>query len=314
MFYLDGKKPHLWCTSPLKDLDFSEDMTSFYAQDCAVELSADGKTYTIKSMNNKKSLVNLTLTRTAPGFMAGTDGKTLYGTDFKNPWGSMEHAFWPRCVGEGTITTPEGPIEFKGRAFFVKALQGMKPHHAAAQWNFLTFQAPNVSAVMMEFTTPPSYGATVVTVGGIAKDGEIITAGAQTPVVHSKTKVDPETKWSAPQTVKFAWNGKSKDGKPVAAVLEGDLEDHLDRMDIMSEVPAFVKQIVGATVGTKPYIYQVCQTSKLVSTDSKLTLVMQYTPTKQKLSLKLKIGEEPEIVEQGQIFSEATFISSTTEE
>lgn len=35
---------------------------------------------------------------------------------------------------------------------------------------------------------------------------------------------------------------------------------------------------------------------------------LQYMPSK-KLSLKIKIGDEPEIVEEGRLFSEATFIS-----
>ena len=52
-------------------------------------------------------------------------------------------------------------------------------------------------------------------------------------------------------------NGTTKDGKPVEAVLEGGLGDRLDRIDVMGEVPAFVKNIVAAAAGTKPYIYQV---------------------------------------------------------
>ena len=41
------------------------------------------------------------------------------------------------------------------------------------------------------------------------------------------------------------------------AVIEGPLDQRLDRIDVMAEVPGFVKKIVGAAVGTKPYIYQV---------------------------------------------------------
>jgi hypothetical protein len=79
----------------------------------------------------------LKIIRTTPGFVAGKDGKTLYGTDPKNPWGSMKHAFWPRCSVEGEIVTKDGPIDFKGRALFIHALQGMKPHHAGM--NILSF-------------------------------------------------------------------------------------------------------------------------------------------------------------------------------
>ena len=45
----------------------------------------------------------------------------------------MRHGFWPRCQAEGSIITQAGEVNFKGRAFFVHALQGMKPHHAGTE-------------------------------------------------------------------------------------------------------------------------------------------------------------------------------------
>lgn len=208
-------------------------------------------------MTDPKSVVNLTVRQTAPPFVCGKDGKTLFGTDLSNPWGSMMHGFWPRCTVEGTITTPDGPIDFKGKALFIHALQGMKPHHAAAHWKYANFQGKNVSAIMMEFTTPPSYGTTVVNVGGIVRDGEIITANCSNKASHTRCKKDDTSSWAEPEAVKFEWSGQTKDGKPVEALLETDLEERLDRIDIMAEVPGFVKQIVAGAAGTKPYIYQV---------------------------------------------------------
>lgn len=202
-------------------------------------------------------MVSVTVTRTAPGFQVGENGKTFFGTDPKQPWGSMRHAFWPRNKVEGSIVTKDGPIDFKGKALFVHALQGMKPHHAAAKWNFVDFQGPNYSAIMMEYTTPPSYGSTVVNVGGIVTDGEILAAGSSNSATHTSVKGDSENDWPEPSAVKFAWSGKTKDGVPVNAVLEGPLDERLDRVDVMAEVPMFVKKIVAGAAGTKPYIYQV---------------------------------------------------------
>ncbi|KAI0132216.1 oxidative stress survival, Svf1-like protein [Xylariales sp. AK1849] len=257
IFDLDGSKPHLWCSNALSDVEISEDKFNFYAKDCAVELSEDGNTYTIKSMTDQRCVVNLKITKTAPGFVAGKDGKTHYGTDLNNPWGFMRHAFWPRCAAEGSMMTKDGPIDFKGQAFFAFAIQGMKPHHAAAKWNFVNFQGPTYSACLMDFTTPPSYGATVVAVGGIAKDGEIITAGSTCTATHCKTTLDSDVEWPEPTEVKFTWTGTTKAGKSVEAVIEGPFEKRTDRIDVMAEVPGFVKKIVANTAGTKPYIYQV---------------------------------------------------------
>lgn len=147
--------------------------------------------------------------------------------------------------------------------------------------------APTYTAVMMEYTTPPSYGETVVNVGGLVKDGEIVFAGASpsTKVEHTEIKGDPEPNWPEPGAIAFTWDGKAKDGKDVHAEIKGVIT-RADRIDVMGELPKFVKQIVAGAAGTKPYIYQ-------------------YTP---KLKLKVKVGED-EKEEDAQLFMEATFIS-----
>lgn len=108
---------------------FDEDMLSFGGDNIAVTLNDEGTAYTIKSAMNANSLVNLTITRVTPGFCVGKNGTSTFGTDPENPWGSMRHAFWPRCKVEGTIITPEREIDFGGRGLYIQALQGMKPHH-----------------------------------------------------------------------------------------------------------------------------------------------------------------------------------------
>jgi len=110
---------------------------------------------------------------------------------------------------------------------------------------------------MMEYTTPPSYGSTVVNVGGIATDGKIICAGSSNSAKHSEIKGDPENSWPEPGAVAFSWNGTDANGQAVEALVEGSLGTRLDRVDVMAEVPKFVKQIVAGAAGTKPYIYQV---------------------------------------------------------
>ncbi|GFG01341.1 survival factor 1 [Aspergillus lentulus] len=288
IFNLKGDQPHIWHSDPLYNFMFDENMLSFGADNLALTLNEEGTAYTIKSAVNEDSLVNLTFTRAAPGFVVGKDGTSYFGTDPANPWGSMMHAFWPRCRVEGTITTKEKTYDLTGRGMFIHAIQGMKPHHAAARWNFVNFQTPSYSAVMMEYTTPPSYGSTVVNVGGIVKDDEIIYAGATNSATHTASAHDADSDWPAPTSIKWVWEGKSKDEKDVHAELEGPLGDRLDRVDVMAEVPGFVKTIAGSVAGTRPYIFQ-------------------YSP-QEKLSLKLKIGDE-ELSEEGSMFSEATFIS-----
>lgn len=136
---------------------------------------------------------------------------------------------------------------------------------------------------MMEFMTPPSYGSAKVTIGGIAEDGKIIHAGGQDPVQHISTKVDPETEWPAPEAAKFEWKA---DGKTVATI-SGSLLPRADRVDVLAQIPSFLKMIIAQAANTKPFIYQ-------------------YSPNTT-LELTSESGEAQKI--EGRAFMEATFIS-----
>jgi hypothetical protein len=109
----------------------------------------------------------------------------------------------------------------------------------------------------MEYTTPPSYGTTAVPVGGIAIDGKILFAGAMPAVSHDETAPDSDNAWPEPKSVTWKWEGTTADGQAASAVLSGSIGPRTDRVDVMGEMPKFVKNIVAGASGTKPYIYQV---------------------------------------------------------
>ncbi|KAK5200257.1 putative cell survival pathways protein [Exophiala xenobiotica] len=286
IFDHEGPGKHQWCSDQLNNFGFDEPQTSFFADSMAMELNEAGDAYTIKSARNEDCIINLTVTRKAPGFQVGNDGTTYFGPDPAAPWGSMRHAFWPRCSATGTIQTPSKTYQMKGRGMYVYALQGMKPHHLACRWNFVNFQTPTYSAVLMEYTTPQSYGKTVVSVGGIAKDDEIVTAGL-CEAKHVTSKPETENDWPEPQTVSFEWKDQH-DGKTVVGEINGDLPPKSDRIEVLAHLPGFVKSFIQGATGLKPHIFQ-------------------YS-SKDQLTLKVKDGEQ-EVSEKGQMFCEATFIS-----
>ena len=111
---------------------------------------------------------------------------------------------------------------------------------------------------MMEYTTPPSYGSTKVNVGGILKDGEIVYGGAGNSITHTSSEQDPESEWPEPTSIKWEWIGKSADGQDIHAQVDGPLGKRLDRVDVMGEVPGYIKTIAGSVAGARPYIFQVC--------------------------------------------------------
>ena len=239
----------------MRNYGFDEPETGFFADNVALELNEAGDTYTIKSAANDNCIVNLTVTRKAPGFQVGSDGTSYFGTDPANPWAHMRHAFWPRCTVSGTMQTPSKVYKIDGKALYVYALQGAKPHHLAARWNFVNFQTPTYSAVLMEYTTPQSYGKTVVGVGGIAIDSEIVCAGLCS-ATHVKSQQESEHDWPEPTNIKWEWKGQ-KDGKTVTGEISGDLPKRSDRVDVLAHLPGFVKSFISGATGLKPHIFQV---------------------------------------------------------
>ncbi|KAI1608092.1 survival factor 1 [Exophiala viscosa] len=284
IFDYEGPGKHQFCSDPLNNYGFDEEKTGFYADDVAMELNEAGDAYTIKSARNEHCIVNLTVTRIAPGFQVGEDGTSYYGTNPAEPWGELRHAFWPRCTVSGTMQTPKKTYQVKGRAMYSYALMDMKPHHLACRWNFLNLQTPTYSAILMEFTTPQSYGKTVVSVGGIAKDNEIVTAGV-CRAKHVTSLQETETDWPEPREVSFEW--LDQNGSVVGEV-KGELPKRADRVEVLAHLPAFVKSFIKGATGLKPHIFQYC--------------------SKDEATLKLKDGEK-EVSEPGQLFCEATFIS-----
>lgn len=76
-------------------------------------------------------------------------------------------------------------------------------------------------------------------------------------VRHSSVKGDPKNDWPEPGAVEFGWEGEDEEGRVVKARMATELVERADRVDVMGELPKFVKQIVAGASGTKPYIYQV---------------------------------------------------------
>lgn len=149
---------------------------------------------------------------------------------------------------------------------FVMAFQGMKPHHAAKAWNFMFFHSEKNTVVLMEFTTPKSYSNTKVSIGIITSDRDILGVTYNNSALHMNQEVD-SVGWNVPQYIRVELNGlkahikdeevsQDKDEHKIKALVEGPLENMVERIDVMGEVPNFVKNIVSGVAGTKPFIYQ----------------------------------------------------------
>lgn len=300
----NSKKPdelNLWTSTKLED--FRVEGPNFYAKDLSLELNEEDNEYHFVSQVNEKSTVDLTFTRLTAGCKVGEDPNTYYGDNLEEPWGKMRHVFWPRNSIRGTINLkkPEptekeeqeeepqetgksvyeeqtitfGPND-KAYSMFVMAFQGMKPHHAAKAWNFMYFHSEKHTAVLMEFVTPKSYANTKVTIGILTSDKDILAVTTNNEFSHLDPQID-SVGWNVPQSVSIAYDGfspevtdeqvASGDYKKVTAKVEGPLQNLIERIDVMNEIPNFIKTIVSGVAGTKPYIYQYAEDNFTLQVD-----------------------------------------------
>lgn len=176
-------------------------------------------------------------------------------TNGEQPLGSRNSVYEDR-----TITFTESEPAY---SMFVMAFQGMKPHHAAKAWNFMHFHSKEHSAVLMEFTTPKSYANTKVTIGVLTTDSDILSVTIDNDVRHLNPEID-SVGWNVPKAISINYDGCSKDlpdeavstGNRITATVQGPLVNLVERIDVMNEIPNFIKTIVSGVAGTKPYIYQ----------------------------------------------------------
>ena len=225
------------------------------------------------------------------GFKLGKGPKggfSYFGPDIERPEGYVVHRFWPRFQSTGIIVNDGQATQFTATGMFVHAIQGMRPNLVAASWNFAHFQSDEhggVSAIQMEFITIDAYGKkgagsgkVVVNIGSLVVGGKLAAVTAETMwpgehvadkplsrTIHHDKSLDDFTGYDVPSSISYHWAGSS-----VIPGVEGGLNAELsvqvgkpgeeigliEKVDVMAEIPAFVKAVVSYVAGTKPYIYQ----------------------------------------------------------
>jgi len=114
----------------MENFEFYEQKWSCRADGFSIEFFESNDCYHITSTLDSETMVDVKIYRSIPGFKVGKDGKTNFGNDPRNPWGCIRHLFWPKGRAEGNVKVKGKKLTVDGKAIFVMALQGMKPHHA----------------------------------------------------------------------------------------------------------------------------------------------------------------------------------------
>jgi hypothetical protein len=226
----------------------------------------------------------------APGFKCGRGPKggfSYFGADQKE--GYVVHRFWPYTLTSGHIVLNGQARAIEGPGMFVHAIQGMRPNLVAARWNFLHFQSRahgGTSAIQMEFTTTDAYGKTGAGSGYVMSNVGSLVVGQKLVAVSGETtwpgdsadegavvsrvrqllpEHDPDTGYAQPTELQYKWRapivlpGVSGDAQATLSVDLGSPaapKGLIEKVDVMAEIPGFVKAVVSYVAGTKPYIYQ----------------------------------------------------------
>ncbi|KAI7874985.1 oxidative stress survival, Svf1-like protein [Lichtheimia hyalospora FSU 10163] len=272
--------------------ELSEDRQSVKTEFFNITLDPTRTTYKVQ-ITHPELVVSLDFKRVGDGFKVG-EGKTyLGGGDQSTAAGYVSHKFWPRAEAKGTFIIDKTLHEVDGDGMFIHAIQGMQPQLIASNWNFCNFQSPDgTSLSMMQFQTTKQYGAVNINQGSVVLNGKLITVSVDNHVELLDLQHDAETDYQIPQKIKLSWKGKTikEEGKEdeikdVSVVMVVSVKNLIDKIDILNEIPWFLKKLVQRFV-VKPYIYQWLD----------------------KATAEITVGDEKVEVE-GQCFQELVFVS-----
>lgn len=221
---------------------------------------------------NPESIVSVLFKPITGGVKFGKDPNSYYGPSIEENWGSMRHVFMPRCSVEGNITNLKNGLVVdltpdKTFGLYVMALQNMKPHHAAKEWKFVWFANEKDSLILMQFETPKSYANGIVSTAIFTENDKVICCPVDNETTLLGEYKDEETGWSYAKEIDYKFKGhliaddeneetKSDPESKVEFELKGPLTNIIERVDVMNEMPQFVKNIVSGVAATKPFIYQ----------------------------------------------------------
>ncbi|RIA96902.1 oxidative stress survival, Svf1-like protein [Glomus cerebriforme] len=267
----------------MSNFKLSPDRRSATADNMSIVLNPECNKYTV-TLKHKELIVSFDFELIDRGFKIG-EGKTYFGQDKST--GFVEHKFWPKGNVKGNIIVDGQAFDVTGVGLFVHAIQGMRPHLIASRWNFINFQSDVASLSMCEFETTPHYGSKKVNQGSLVVNDKLVGVSVKNAAQFLETKLDPETKYNIPTKIKYTWEGKSLETDEHFSVsLDIKLEVLMDKIDVLNEVPYFLKKIVQALVA-KPYVYQWFNEAEA----------------------HVKIGDNEEFIARGKLFSECSFIS-----
>ncbi|KAL1916100.1 uncharacterized protein VTP21DRAFT_6104 [Calcarisporiella thermophila] len=279
-----GEGISLWKSVNSSGFKLSPDRRSASCDGMSIQLNPEGTLYTVSLKIGNETFVSFQFEKIDRGFKIG-EGKTFLGSDSSST-NFVSHKFLPKGRITGVLVHNGVEHELEGDGLFVHAIQGLMPHLIASKWNFVNLQGPEGSVCMIQFETTPQYGNVRVNQGAVVVDNKLIGVSVENEVEYVESELDAETGYHVPTETRYTWKGKCvDDDTPFSVTIQQRPTVLVDKIDVLSEVPYFLRKLVQAFVA-KPFVYQWFD-------DSKAEIV---------------IGDRT-ITLEGKVFHECTFIN-----
>ncbi len=226
----------------MSNFQLSPDRRSAKADNMSIILNPECNKYTVTLRHNAELIVSFEFERVDRGFKIG-GGKTYFGKD--KSAGFVEHKFWPKGNVKGNIVVDSRAYDISGVGLFVHAIQGMRPHLIASRWNFINFQSDVAALSMCEFETTPQYGSKKVNQGSLVLNNKLVGVFKDNKAIFLKKEFDRHTGYDIPSEIRYTWEGKILEtNEDFSAFIDIKLDVLMDRIDVLNEVPYFLKKIV----------------------------------------------------------------------
>ncbi|KAJ3075139.1 putative cell survival pathways protein [Podochytrium sp. JEL0797] len=252
VYHPDGTKEGDSLHHSSHSMKLSDNKLSASCEEMSIKHIAASNGYHVTFNLSKETMFDIDFIPSDDPFKIGT-GQAFFGKDERD--GYAQAAFMPKAKITGTMTLAGQTSECKGEGLFHHVIQS-KPQNVS-RWNFVNFQNEADALMLYEFDLPKSGDSSgiVTSQGCIVRNGKTFAITTDNRALHVQTATDPMSKYDIPTQILAVWKGKTlDDGVDVKIEISTMLDNNLERIDVLAELPFFLRKLIQKFV-TAPFVF-----------------------------------------------------------
>eukprot|EP00842_Homolaphlyctis_polyrhiza_P003949 jgi/Hompol1/4555/HPOL_000111-RA len=168
--------------------------------------------------------------------------------------GYISYRSVPKASVTGHFTIDGVMHDAVGYGVFSHVIQS--PPYNVARWNYCNFQNANDALILYQFhTAKGKFPQDTVSQGCLVLNGKTVAVTINNHTVFEGTAVDSFSGYHIPKAVKHVWEGTANDGEPIKIEMRLALEQLLDKIDVLAELPFLIRTFIQTFI-TAPFVYQ----------------------------------------------------------